>query len=708
MAAAQAPMSIQIDGNANLQFRQMSWTDGLGQLPAAHIGLISEESSVDPLKVLGKVARVRLELPQGKERWFNGIVTRFSRGGAVGRYYEYQATVHPWLWLLTRTADCCIFEKMKVDAVLKSVFGRYPFADFDLRLNGTYPDMDYCVQYRETDFNFVNRMCERFGLYYHFEFSSDGHQKMVIVDSLSAHNENPGYESLPFHPATETQIDGEYVSTWDAHNLVSPGDFAVQDFNYLTSSLDLDEDARLAVGYTYDGFKVYDYPGKFTDASSGTAEAQLRLEASHAGYQTYSAATNAQGMLVGCRFKLTKHPDPLISDQKFVITGSTVSMMLAAYEAHGEDEPHFECHFESIPANTQFRPARVTPLPVVQGPQTAIVVGPKGEEIYTDQYGRVKVQFHWDHRGKQLTDSNGTAIPSEDLTCWLRVAQIWAGNRFGAVFIPRIGHEVVVDFLEGDPDRPLVTGCVYNDKNPPPWLPGAPTQSGILTRSSKQGSAANANALRFEDLKGSEEVWLHAEKDQRIEVEHDESHWVGNDRTKNVDHDEATQVKHNRTESVGNDESITIGNNRTENVGKDESVTIGNNRTESVGKDEKISIANNRTEDVGKDETVSIGNNRQVQIGKDLSSDIGQNETRHVAKDRSTNIDNNDLSQVGKKFALQAGDEIALVTGSASLVMKKDGTIQIKGKDITVEGSGKIGIKASGDVVIKGSKIAQN
>jgi type VI secretion system secreted protein VgrG len=742
-------MSIEIDGADHLLFRHMAWSEALGEVPRATVDLLSLEKSVDPRKVLGKQVKIRLQLPHERERWFNGYVTRFLRGGGVGRYFEYVAEVRPWLWLLSRTADCRIFQKVKVDAVLRKVFDGHAFADFALDLNGSYPEMDYCVQYRETDLDFVNRLCERFGLYYWFDYTGDGHQKLHVVDALSAHEEAPGYETLPYHPATENPIDSEHVSSWLAADPVLPGKFTAQDFNYETSALDLKAEAKVDHKHDHAGMEVYGYPGPFVDMEGGSAEAKLRSEISGCTFAAYDAVTNAQGICSGRVFKLTQHPDADVNNKKFQVTSISVSMQWAGYESLGADtRASFHCGFTSIPANVQFRTQPRTPKPLVHGPQTAIVVGPDGEEIYTDKLGRIKVLFHWDRYGKGKKAKDGGAIASEDRSCWIRVAQLWAGNRFGTVFIPRIGHEVVVDFIDGDPDRPIATGCVYNDKNPPPWLPDAPTQSGVLTRSSKGGSGANANALRFEDKKGSEQVWLHAEKNQDIEVENDETHSVGHDRTKTVDHDETTHVKHDRTETVDNNETITIGVDRTETVGSNETISIGANRSITVGGNETATVAVQRSHAVGANESIAIGaaqeiaigaaqtvaigalqavtigadqsvtvganqtlevgSNRSMTIGGDLTSSVGKNESRSITEKRTTSVGKDDSLSVGKNLVISAGDAVTIKTGSASIEMKKDGTITIKGKDITVEGSGKISVKASKDVVIKGSKILQN
>jgi type VI secretion system secreted protein VgrG len=315
----------------------------------------------------------------------------------------------------------------------------------------------------------------------------------------------------------------------------------------------------------------------------------------------------------------------------------------------------------------------------------------------------VKVKFHWDRREGNEKDSSKVDKNNNDpdSSCWVRVAQMWAAAKFGAINIPRIGDEVIVDFLDGDPDRPIITGRVYNADNMPPYtLPDNKTQTGIKSRSTKGGNPQNFNELRFEDLKGEEEVYLQAEKDLNILVKNDETRDVGHDRVKNVKNDETSTITGNRTEDVGKDEKIAIHGNRSETVDKDETITISGARSESVGKDETISITGARTETVSKDEKITITGARQV--------DVGKADTLSVGAGRTQNITGDDQVTVTKKLHFDAGDEIVIKTGDASITMKKDGTIILKGKDVSIAASGKINANASGDVTIKGSKVSTN
>jgi type VI secretion system secreted protein VgrG len=379
-------------------------------------------------------------------------------------------------------------------------------------------------------------------------------------------------------------------------------------------------------------------------------------------------------LVSGGVFKLARHPRA-DQNQEYLIVAADYQLEESPHESARADDEVFSVRLRAIPSAQTFQPPRLTPKPAVQGPQTAIVVGAQGDEIYTDQYGRVKVQFHWDRYGQG----------DENSSCWIRVAHHWAGQNWGMVAIPRVGQEVIVDFLEGDPDRPIITGRVYNaDQMPPYDLPANMTQTGIKTRSSKGGGVENFNEIRFEDMTGSEHLLIHAEKDQMIEVENDETHWVGHDRTKTIDNDETTLVQHDRTETVLNNETITIGADRTETVGQNETITVALMRTRAVGVNEAIAI--------GAAQEVVVGASRVLAVGVDQSTSVG----------------NNDSLKVGKNLVIDAGDSVTIKTGSASITMKKDGTITIKGKDITINGSGKINVKASSDVVINGSKVGVN
>ena len=711
--------------------------ESLSMLGDMDVSVLGKDPNIPADKLLGKAVTVSVRMRDQTTRELSGYVTRFTQSGTDGAYYAYQMTVRPWLWMLTRTADCRIFQDMSVPDIVKSVFADHPVADFQLKLFRSYRKWTYCVQYRETDFNFVARLLEHEGIYWYFEHAKGKH-KLVLVDASSAHDSTVGHGSLPYFGTTgQLPPDIDCVNHWAVSREVEPGKVVLTDHDFERPSTSLKVDKAHTRSYDLSDAEVFDYPGGYTQTADGAQYAENRVEELQSDFEVFHGAANTVGVRVGHTLKLQRHPR---EDQnaEYLVTATTLHIQHPGYESDA-GPALFQCDFGAIASSQQYRPTRRTPKPCVNGPQTALVVGPSGEEIFTDKYGRVKVQFHWDRRGTK----------NEKSSCWVSVSHPWAGKNFGMVHIPRIGQEVVVGFLEGDPDRPIIIGRVYNAEQMPPWeLPANATQSGILTRSSKGGGYANANALRFEDKKGAEQLWLHAEKNQDIEVENDETHWVGHDRSKTIDHDETVHVKHDRTETVDHNETITIGVDRTESVGHNETISVGSNRSVSVGASETktvamqrshavginesiaigaaqevaigayqtvavgsnqdISVGANQSTSVGADQSATIGANRTVEVGKDLKTVVAKNEVREVGEARTTKIGKDDKWQVGKKFYLEAADEITLKTGDASIVMKKDGTIQIKGKDITITGSGKIGVKASGDMVLKGAKIAQN
>jgi type VI secretion system secreted protein VgrG len=753
--AESAPITLASPlGDTDLFLESLRAEEGLSQLGGMHLTLLSEKATLAPKDLLGKPVTVTMHLADDAQRHLHGYVTRFAMVTPRGRYFAYQAEVRPWLWFLTRTSDCRIFQEMSVPDIVKKVFDDHAaVAQVKLKLFRSYRPWTYCVQYRESDFQFVTRLLEREGIYWYFEHS-DGKHELVLMDALSAHDPITGEASLRYiEDPSNAPPDQEYVSGWQFAQQVKTGKTALTSYDFERPATSLLVDASHSRSHDQADAECFDFQGDYIQSADGKQFAEDWLDEYQCRHHVLSGDGNAMGLEAGRTFKLTKHPR---DDQnaEYLLTKVAITAQVAVFDAGGSGST-YKASFDAIPADQQFRPPRRTPKPFVQGPQTAVVVGPAGDEIFTDKYGRVKVQFHWDRYGKK----------DEKSSCWVRVSQPWAGQNFGFVHIPRIGQEVVISFLEGDPDQPLITGRVYNAQQMPPWdLPANATQSGVLSRSSKGGAYANANAIRFEDKKGSEELWLHAEKDQLTEVENDETKWVGHDRTKTIDHDETVHVKHDRTETVDNNETITIGVDRTESVGNNETITIGVNRTESVGANEDITIGANRTEAVGANETITIGANRSitvgasetatvavqrthtvganetiaigaaqeiaigaaqvvaigaaqnitvgadrsVDVGSALSTNVGKAESRSVGEGRTTSIGKDDALTVGKNLVIDAGDAITIKTGSASITMKKDGTITIKGKDITIEGSGKINAKASSDIVMKGSKILQN
>ncbi|GAB2882439.1 type VI secretion system spike protein VgrG1b [Uliginosibacterium flavum] len=604
-----------------LRLHSLQARESLGRISEFHVECLSEKADIDLDALLGKIASVRITLPDQNERFLTGYVTRFSHTGTEGRYQAYQAHIQPWPWFLTRTADCRIFQNKSAPEIIKDIFADHSVAEFRDSLSGDYAKREYCVQYRETDFDFICRLMEDEGIYFFFEYQKDKNV-LVLADSYSAHSPVPGDASFEFVDNQRAQKEAsDHITDWRFERVVQPGKTRLVDYDFKRPKVKLDAAANLPRGHDQADHEVFDYPGGFEVQADGDHLARARIDELHSQHELAHARTNARAIGSGMLFKLSGH---VRRDQnrEYLVTASFIHLQAEGLEAQqGTQGSVYQCEITALSSQQEFRPQRLTPRPVVRGPQTAVVVGPAGDEIYTDQYGRVKVQFHWDRLGKV----------DENSSCWMRVSSPWAGKNWGFVAIPRITQEVVVEFLEGDPDRPLITGSVYNGEQMPPYdLPANMTQSGIKSRSSKGGTPDNFNEIRFEDKKGEEQVFIHAEKNQDIEVENDETHWVGHDRKKTVDNDENVEVKNNRTEKVGVNEDITVGANRTESVGANEDITIGANRTESVGANEDITIGANRTETVGASESITVGASQSITVGASRTDSVGASVTQTI------------------------------------------------------------------------------
>ncbi|MGH8502229.1 MAG: type VI secretion system Vgr family protein [Gammaproteobacteria bacterium] len=722
--ALQADRTLSITtplGDDVLLLRTMTATEQLGRPFEFELDLLSGDEQIKFEDLLGQTMTVQLSLVEGEARYFNGYVSNFSQIGRVGDYARYQATLKPWLWFLTRTADCRIFQEKTVPDIIKEIFREHGFSDFDELLNADYRPWDYCVQYRETDFNFVSRLMEQEGIYYFFKHA-DGKHTLVLCDAYSSHQLIEGYEQVPYYPPSDNVVREEHINDWFLSKEIQPGTYALNDFDFQRPKAVLEVKSVIKREHALADYEVYDAPGEYVQTADGETYAKTRIEELQAQHEVIHGEGDARGLAVGGLFELTGYPRD-DQNREYLITSATHQLRSDEYETMeaGEPGPHYACTFSVIDSKQPFRAPRTTPKPFVQGPQTAIVVGKSGEEIWTDKYGRVKVQFHWDRYGKS----------DENSSCWVRVSHPWAGKSWGSIAIPRIGQEVIVDFLEGDPDQPIITGRTYNaDCMPPYGLPGGQVISGTKSNSTKGGGGYNE--LVMDDTKGNELIRVHGQYDMDSTIEHDLREHVLNNRSRDVTVDE--------TITIGNNETVAVGVNRTETVGSNETVSVGSNRSISVGASETKTVALQRTHAVGVNETITIGaaqevaigafqavavgayqtvnvglnqsvdvgSNQSVDVGKNASMSVGGDESRSVKGARSTDIGKDNALKVGKNLIINAGDSVTITTGSASISMKKDGTIVIKGKDITVEGSGKINVKASDNIVMKGSKILQN
>lgn len=642
-----------------LLIKQLKGTEELGRPFCYEVEFLSTEGHIEFDDLVGQKITVLLSVQHHETRYFNGYISCFRQLERTEEHYRYKATLVPWLSLLKQSSDCRIWQGKTVPEILKEVFKDHGFDKYEMRLSGTYRKLEYCVQYRETGFNFVSRLMEQEGIYYFFIHDKDDHT-LVVVDSPVAHQSyHPDYERIPYRPISDEAFESEDIQSWTLHKELLPTSFSHTDFDFESPRKNLIAKAQIPREHAASDFGFYDYPGNFTNHTEGESYAKIRIEELQARHQVFQGRTNARGLSAGFTFTLEdyyredQNLDYLVCKIHHTITSD--AFRSKKIDTERPPEPVYQGSFTAVVSDTPFRPTQVTPRPTINGLQTAIVVGPQGEEIYTDKFGRIKVQFHWDRDGQY----------KEDSSCWVRVSQYWVGKNSGALYLPRVGQEVIVEFVNGNPDYPIITGQLYNGESMPPYdLPGEKTQSGTRSRSTKGGSPEHYSEIRFEDKSGEEQFVIHSERDLNISVEHDRKEEVGHDEKRSVENDREHEIKH--------DEKLVVGNNRT--------LTVEGTHTETIKKDTKIKITEGRYEhDVA-------GNSAQYHVEKDLEEDYDGKQTTRVANEIA-------ITSEEASIHITAKTEIQLSVGSSKLLMKSDGSIELSGNNIAIKGQETVQIK---------------
>ncbi|MBB3808158.1 type VI secretion system Vgr family protein [Pseudochelatococcus contaminans] len=642
----------------------ISGSEALSELFEMKISMISSNAGITADSLLGKPVTLKISRPDAAPRAFNGIVAAFSAGGrAVSGHRRYQIVLRPKLWLLTLTADCRVFQNQSVVQIAETLLSEGTVSDFKKKgLTGTHVAREYCVQYNETDYDFLRRILAEEGIYFYFQHG-DGAHTLVLSDSAAGYGDC-GEDSVYYAPP----LSGETISieSWNPGYRFVSGKAALTDYNFEQPASDLTSSTGTALSNgAFKTWEVFDYPGDYLQKGDGAGASRLRMEAVEAGYAVVNGAGAYRLFQPGGKFTLDKHEVTSEQGKSYVLASVNHEAEDNTHLGNAAGEPRYSNSFTALPAETLFRPQRQGARPLIPGPQTAIVVGPSGEEIYCDKYGRIRVQFRWDRLGKG----------DEKSSCWVRVSQMLAGPGWGSQFTPRVGMEVIVVFLEGDPDRPLVIGCAYNGTNAPPYsLPDNKTQSGFKTRSSKEGSATTFNELRFEDKKDSELFYIRAQKDYTREVENDDT----------------LQVKHDQKITIKNDRMLTVeeGNDST-------TISKGNHAlTVSEGNDSAV---------------VSKGNSSLTVSQGNASTDVKSG--NYAVKLGSGNAT---LQCDGGSITLKAAQSITLKVGSNSLTISQTG-IAVKGTQITLTGDAKVqvggpmvNINGDGMVQVKGGIVTIN
>lgn len=546
---------------------QFSGTEGMSSQFEFHVKLACENQALDFSDVIGKPALLTL-LSDLVPRFVHGLVSRFEQVNELNRYAIYHAVLVPQVWRLRHRHDCRIFQDLKTQDILKKVLESAGIASdhFRFALSNSYEPRNYCVQYRESDWAFMSRLMEEDGIFYFFEHQADKHV-LVMGDAPSACGPIVGLETLPFRRPSGMVVEEDHVHRFRFAEEIQPGTVSLRDFNFKKPDLSMQAQDKNEV----DGdLEVYDYPGEYQDPGQGSSAkgktlSKLRLEEWQAARKQGHGESDCERLCPGYLFTLSEH-SRADYNARYLLT----SVGHYGHQSHVLDEESpggdlsYSNNFTCIAEKTPFRPPRTTPRPQVRGVQTAVVVGPKGEEIYTDEFGRVKVQFHWDREGKR----------DERSSCWIRVSQVWAGETWGGMFIPRIGQEVIVDFIEGDPDRPIITGRVYNGANQVPYpLPDEKTKSTLKSNTSLGGNGYNE--LRYEDKKGKEQIFMHAQRNMDVHVKNDSLENILHDRHQTI----GSQLKNGKVgdqnEMVYRDKNLKVHRHSQDHIGGDMKLLVG-------------------------------------------------------------------------------------------------------------------------------------
>ena len=670
---ARKVMEIKTGSGGDFLVIGMEGNEELGRLSEYRVRLVGELDMLDKPKdvdfdaLLGTTATVTMKIDDDHPRHFNGYITRMQQGDQMGRFETFTATLKPWLWFATRTVNSKVFQKQSVKEIVSDVLKVYS-TDVEWRLISAslYPKLDYCIQYQESDFDFVSRLLEHVGIYYFFEHTDSKHT-MVLIDAMAKHKSKPIKDPISWG---NTMKYSWTAINWRVGQEVRSAKTVVRDFDYLAPATEIKgEETSTASTAKLGDSEVFEFMGKAVQnsvkdeaqaqpaADAATQRAKMLMQELTSLAETATATTNAYDVSVGTTFKLSNHPRGE-ENVNYLIVSANYRMEFADHEAvddlkQGRKTSGFLCDFvvNSMSAG-DFRAARKTPKPRIYGPQTATVVGKSGNEIETDKHGRIKVQFHWDRKGEK----------NENSSCWVRVAQPWAGKGYGMFGLPRLGHEVVVQFLDGDPDYPLVTGSVYNNDNMPAWkLPDQATVSGVKTQSSKEGTAKLANELRFDDKKDKEYIWFHAEKDFHRLVEHDAFDWVGNN--------ESVKVVLTRKEVIGENWFMDITKDVMHNMGKDLHVKVAGDIFYTGGATYQLKLEKDYSAKIGGDLGVDVGGKTQLKSMGDIA-----------------------LQSTTGKLSLKAGD--------AGDLLAEGMTIKIKGATtVAIEGGVQVSLKAGGSFV---------
>lgn len=698
MAFDQGTRSLQITtplGENAVLLVQFSGEEELSRLFSFHLSLLAD-GPFQGADMVGKNVTFSMLDDTGDRRYFNGFVQRLAGGDEDEKGIRgYSATVVPWLWFLSQKSDCRIFQNMTVIEVVSKVFTDLGFNDFETsKVTGEHLKREYWVQYRETSFNFISRLLEEEGIYYYFKHE-DGKHTLVLSDNASGYTACK--ENLIDYPRDEatTMSVKAHLRSWEHLMEFRTGAWAHTDYDFTKPSTSLMASEKTLMKFDKVAhYELYDYPGEYTDKAFGKEQSRRRMEEIESDHDSVTASSDCKTLTPGGKFKVGKHRVKAEEGKEWVIQRIRHDAHEGSYETgSGQGGREYSNHFECVPSTQSFRPARITPKPLVSGIQTAVVTGPKGEEIYTDEYGRVKVQFHWDREGKK----------DENTTLWIRCKQNIAGNKWGFMAIPRIGQEVVVEFLEGDPDHPLITGCVYNAEQMPHYsLPDEKTKTYIKTNSSKGGEGHNE--LMFEDKKDDERFYMHAQKNMDVRVLNDSKERIfgnrhqiigwekdgekGGDQREMVYEDKHLNIKRHHVEHIEGNMQLMIGNGEADEGGQVD-IVIEKDKLESIGGDSHLIVKGERNEKLDGGLSQTIGGDSHMKVGGNIAAEAGSLGEIHI--------------KAGMKVIIEAGMQLSLI-GPGGFIDIGPAGVSIQGTMVMINSGGSAG--SGGGVKAKDAKEA--
>jgi type VI secretion system secreted protein VgrG len=659
--------------------RRLQATESFSQLFSIDVDLLSYDGNIQAEDIIGSHIATFIGTNGLQPRALNGFVKTFAYTGLEKRgLYGYKAELVPWLWFLDKRTNCRAFQNQTIQKIIESIFNELGFNDFNFSLIDTHQPVEYCVQYLESDFHFISRLLEQEGLFYFFEHQADKHI-LHIADNTAAFIFMD--EKVIEHSSGSRAK--HYLDAWQHRFQYCSGAFAQTDYNFENANLSLLTETPTSIKLNNNSaLERFEFPGNYNESQRGQNLTRIRMQQEEAGYQVVSAAGNFHQLEVGKKFKLRSDEAATDDKKNFVISEIRHEAFDGSYldegnEEDGVGESRYQNHFICLPEEVTYRPPLKTSKPRIDGVQTALVVGKPGDEIYTDKYGRIKLQFYWDRYGKK----------NETSSCWVRVATPWAGTKWGTLNIPRVGQEVVVTFVNGDPDQPLVIGSVYNSTHMPPvTLPGGKNYAGTKSRSVKGGSGS-FNEFSLDDSNGTEQVKLHAQKDYNTTVGNNLSSSVTANATYNVDGNSSSTIGGNSTLSVQGNESASVQGNQDYTVQGNRSGTVAGNLTESTAGKADASIGASESRTVGTNQDVNIGTNQATSIGANQTISIGANQETTIGGNHSIGVSGKqDISALAQNISINTSATTSAlnvsINGQASI------SLTVGGSNITIDPAG--------------------